>query len=278
MLHLPPALNDNQHANTRGRGRWAFTLIELLVVISIVSLLIALLLPALTSARELARSAVCLSNQRQIVVYGAVYANDSDGYMMAYQQWETNALKRNFANPPTLGVFLATGVADTANDGEVFYCPGDDFYKGWNQVATGKATTNRARYVAGNDVMCSYEASEPLAARYYTSRAGWDYYPGFKLEVLPSDFGMLADRCSSVNYGNNTTLPWHDSWYNFANVDGSAKTWDDPSLMVYNSVFQWWAGDKSRVDLQVVSVRGTEGMLEVFNGHIEASSFQAKVD
>jgi prepilin-type N-terminal cleavage/methylation domain-containing protein len=61
--------------------REAFTLIELLVVISIVALLIAILLPALAKARESARLAGCLSNQRQHLVAINCYVNDQDNYM-----------------------------------------------------------------------------------------------------------------------------------------------------------------------------------------------------
>jgi prepilin-type processing-associated H-X9-DG protein/prepilin-type N-terminal cleavage/methylation domain-containing protein len=60
--------------------RRAFTLVELLVVIGIITVLIALLLPALNSAREHARSAKCLSNLRQLGQATYIYAQSNQGF------------------------------------------------------------------------------------------------------------------------------------------------------------------------------------------------------
>ena len=56
-----------------------FTLIELLVVIAIIAILAAMLLPALSAARERARSARCMNNLKQIGLAVFMYAGDSDG-------------------------------------------------------------------------------------------------------------------------------------------------------------------------------------------------------
>jgi prepilin-type N-terminal cleavage/methylation domain-containing protein/prepilin-type processing-associated H-X9-DG protein len=59
-------------------GKRGFTLIELLVVIAIIAILAAILFPVFAQAREKARGATCLSNQKQLALGLMMYAQDYD--------------------------------------------------------------------------------------------------------------------------------------------------------------------------------------------------------
>ncbi len=63
------------------KPRKPFTLIELLVVIAIIAILAALLLPALSQARERARRTLCMSNMRQVYIADVVYMDDNNDWL-----------------------------------------------------------------------------------------------------------------------------------------------------------------------------------------------------
>src|SRR4026208_354663 len=80
--------------------RNGFTLIELLVVIAIIAILAAILFPVFAQARDKARQASCLSNEKQIGCALNMYQQDYDGTWCLVYADTGNTTKGNWPSPP----------------------------------------------------------------------------------------------------------------------------------------------------------------------------------
>ena len=134
---------------TRASKGDAFTLIELLVVIAIIAILAALLLPALSKAKEKAQATQCLSNARQLGLATLLYAGDfGDAYPWGANV--KNSAPSSWVDPTAWHIALLPYVGSSLqNAPRVFACPAE-------RVTESFPTPKGVQFQA------SYRANEPL--------------------------------------------------------------------------------------------------------------------
>src|SRR4051812_10612444 len=135
-------------ASSRLSRRGAFTLVELLVVIGIIAVLVGILLPALSRAKEAANRTACLSNLRQtgmaLLEYSFRFKSYTPLGFMSTGNGASPQMNWNYAanwnRPPDYGPVLLGYLvgAGLIKDGKAYFCPSENNQQ-WIYNAEGGA-------------------------------------------------------------------------------------------------------------------------------------------
>ena len=246
-------MKANQSARRRplagsARGLLGFTLIELLVVIAIIAILAAMLLPALTQAKQKAQGIYCMNNCKQLMVAWQMYLHDNNdnivpalhgngarsgvgdprygvGWVEGWLDWTT------FSDNTNLDFLISDKYSRlasyTAKSKNIFKCPADNYLSSPQRAA---GWPGRVRSLSGNIGVGAGNAEDgPFDSIYqHYTKSSQFLHPGptdtwVFLDEHPdsiNDAGFFSPHATEMN---DTPSTLHNGACGFAMADGHAE-------------------------------------------------------
>ncbi len=223
------------------RKRFGFTLVELLVVIGIISLLIAILLPALGRAYEHAKMVNCLSNLRQMAISAQMYANLNQGDC-------------------PISYYFATDGATT-----ITYC--------WDLTTID--TPGQPKRVVPGLLWHSGDPTKIQQCPSFDGKANWlvDPYTGYNYNTSYIGHGQFESMASpaklaSIRHSSTTAMFGDGQW-----GDGADKFMRAPFPNPGDQTFFGrWSGTQGFRHLQKTNVGFCDGHAETLSGRFTDNS------
>lgn len=236
LYNSKTSLSSFRNSNMTNGSKTFFTLIELLIVIAIISILMALLLPALSRAKYEARIANCKSNLRQVATGTTLYATDfDDWYPSGYHSRggaghyiEGKVDSRSYQDQPQwnslANYFKGGNFSDFRNlqsrGNPIFRCPEGEKKVSWNPETSDRSfySTFYATYAgcsgrAGNDPEYYYASPDRVMKRVgdkltysgYKNNFGWN-------GVQDAPYGIMASDLCARSGNSDTIMETNHVW------------------------------------------------------------------